>query len=136
MDDSLVHHGIKGQIWGVRRFQNEDGSRTDLGRQHENALKKSNRAVSGVIRSESENPGQNRVSGIIRSEQTEPNGARVSGTIRSEQSNGSSVTGVIRSNPTNKVQTETKKDNNSRTVSRDPKTIQKGKNWVAGYFKT
>lgn len=25
-DDELYHHGIKGQRWGVRRFQNEDGS--------------------------------------------------------------------------------------------------------------
>lgn len=23
----LVHHGIKGQRWGVRRFQNKDGGR-------------------------------------------------------------------------------------------------------------
>lgn len=29
--DSLSHHGIKGQKWGVRRFQNEDGSYTDEG---------------------------------------------------------------------------------------------------------
>jgi hypothetical protein len=28
----LVHHGIKGQRWGVRRFQNEDGSLTPAGR--------------------------------------------------------------------------------------------------------
>lgn len=28
----LYHHGIKGQHWGVRRFQNEDGSLTDAGR--------------------------------------------------------------------------------------------------------
>lgn len=27
----ICHHGIKGQKWGVRRFQNEDGSLTDLG---------------------------------------------------------------------------------------------------------
>ena len=28
----LVHHGIKGQKWGVRRFQNEDGTLTSAGK--------------------------------------------------------------------------------------------------------
>lgn len=27
----LTHHGIKGQRWGVRRFQNQDGSLTAAG---------------------------------------------------------------------------------------------------------
>ena len=31
-NDYLMHHGIKGQRWGNRRFQNEDGSYTDAGR--------------------------------------------------------------------------------------------------------
>ena len=31
--DSLTHYGIKGQAWGVRRFQNEDGSLTEAGKQ-------------------------------------------------------------------------------------------------------
>lgn len=31
--DELYHHGIKGQKWGIRRFQNPDGTLTAAGRQ-------------------------------------------------------------------------------------------------------
>ena len=37
-DKILIHHGVKGQRWGVRRFQNEDGTRTALGKKHEKTL--------------------------------------------------------------------------------------------------
>lgn len=29
--NELYHHGIKGQKWGVRRYQNPDGTRTEAG---------------------------------------------------------------------------------------------------------
>lgn len=32
VSDSLYHHGIKGQQWGIRRYQNSDGSLTEEGR--------------------------------------------------------------------------------------------------------
>ena len=33
LNSTLYHHGIKGQKWGLRRFQNEDGSLTAEGKQ-------------------------------------------------------------------------------------------------------
>ena len=31
-NDELMHHGVKGQKWGVRRYQNSDGSLTSAGK--------------------------------------------------------------------------------------------------------
>lgn len=31
-EEELYHHGVKGQKWGVRRYQNEDGSLTNAGK--------------------------------------------------------------------------------------------------------
>ena len=42
----LIHHGIKGQKWGVRRFQNEDGSRTSKGKQQDAKNNKTQKTVS------------------------------------------------------------------------------------------
>ena len=33
-DEELAHHGILGQKWGVRRYQNPDGSLTEKGKKH------------------------------------------------------------------------------------------------------
>lgn len=30
-ENSLLHYGIKGQRWGIRRYENEDGSLTEAG---------------------------------------------------------------------------------------------------------
>ncbi len=42
--DELYHHGVEGQKWGVRRYQNKDGSYTALGRIHY-GVKKTGEAI-------------------------------------------------------------------------------------------
>ena len=41
--DELWHHGIKGMRWGVRRYENKDGSLTPLGKKRYEAYKESRR---------------------------------------------------------------------------------------------
>lgn len=33
-DEYLMHHGVKGMHWGIRRYQNADGSLTEKGYKH------------------------------------------------------------------------------------------------------
>lgn len=44
----LVHHGVKGQKWGQRRFQNKDGSLTAEGRLHYGVDNPNNKVTSNV----------------------------------------------------------------------------------------
>lgn len=49
INGELYHHGIKGMKWGVRRYQNEDGSLTEEGQKRlVNSIKKSSKAWYGA----------------------------------------------------------------------------------------
>ena len=39
-EHKIKHHGILGQKWGIRRYQNPDGTLTDLGKKHQGKLDK------------------------------------------------------------------------------------------------
>ncbi len=43
----IAHHGIKGQRWGIRRFQNEDGSLTAEGKQRYDVAPSGNMSKAG-----------------------------------------------------------------------------------------
>ena len=45
MINELYHHGILGQHWGVRRYQNKDGTLTEEGQKHWNNLHRTNRKI-------------------------------------------------------------------------------------------
>ena len=36
----LYHYGIKGQRWGVRRYQNQDGTYTEAGKKRYRSIQK------------------------------------------------------------------------------------------------
>ena len=40
-EDELYHHGVKGMKWGVRRYQNADGSLTNAGKKRQARIDKS-----------------------------------------------------------------------------------------------
>ncbi len=50
-ESDLTHHGIKGQKWGVRRYQNEDGTWTAAGKQRYGVDSSGNRHYSRMFQS-------------------------------------------------------------------------------------
>ena len=52
MRDYIYHHGIKGQKWGVRRYQNPDGTLTSMGKARKRTMdvNKNMDAVNDIVK--------------------------------------------------------------------------------------
>ena len=63
-DDYLYHYGVTGQRWGIRRYQNLDGSRTIAGTKHQEALNRkyadSNNSAKGSINKPNKSTNENK----------------------------------------------------------------------------
>lgn len=51
----LMHHGVQGQKWGIRRYQNKDGTRTPEGKRHRRGEK--NVFISGSSKTQFKDSG-------------------------------------------------------------------------------
>lgn len=53
-NNELYHHGVKGQRWGIRRYQNPDGSLTEAGKKRlgirEERIKKNNESIRNLTK--------------------------------------------------------------------------------------
>ena len=61
----LVHHGIKGQKWGVRRYQNNDGSLTPEGRTRYNTGSENGAHKKSKLKTAAKIAGAAAVAGVV-----------------------------------------------------------------------
>ena len=61
MNNQINHHGVKGMKWGVRRFQNEDGSLTPAGKKRSDRYQKARDRDKRIADIHKENNSDNRV---------------------------------------------------------------------------
>ena len=89
----LIHYGIEGQKWGVRRFQNEDGTYTSEGLERRRSLIENHASKRDIRRATKEGNRQVQYNKMLASYQNKVNDKfnRVTERIKNDRKNGLNV---------------------------------------------
>lgn len=109
--DELYHHGIKGQKWGVRRYQNEDGTLTSAGKNRELWRQRNGKQDKDFKNDASTNKVLDRVSSDYQ------NVSSVQSSGSNIASRGSNIARVLGRNKMNKIREDIGKE--TETMSDD-----------------
>lgn len=135
--DALYHHGIKGMRWGIRRFQNKDGSLTPAGQKRRSRLEgelaqlkgKKTRSKAGETKTKKEEPRKKTVSEMTDDEVR----ARIN-RMQLEKNYYDTAKSLAQSNP-KKVSAGKRFLN---TLGKDvlaPAAVNAGKAWAENFLK-
>lgn len=119
--NEFYHHGIKGMKWGVRRFQNKDGSLTDAGKKRRGSESDSTKGLFGRKKAKSEAPSKTK----------EPTDQEKAKPVESKKKSINELSDDELRNKVNRLQMEKQAMDLERQISAlNPKRVSRGQKFA------
>ena len=132
----LIHHGIKGQRWGVRRYQNKDGTYTSLGksrlqyRYRTMNASKTRSAVNDILQSMNDQDLEKVLAGDSEYLTFEQGSSVIKRFLKSEKNVPISFFDLLDDGDSINVIVGTRSGNNFRGKGYASEVVSKGTNWM------